>query len=94
MNTKMNPKYCSTCKLSKYVDTRYGKRLHCYHRAAFGQNGTISIHAQFANECLAYDPERICDALTSRHVYTVNMNKCGIPLSEEKGGVLREVRLR
>ena len=89
----MKKKYCSTCRHSKYVLANNIRRLLCRQREAFGQNPYIDTNCTDAEECLDYDPERWRDSLSSRHQYSQRMRDCGISLEEEKGGVLKDVRL-
>ena len=92
---KKGVRYCSSCKHSKYEQDGLGRRyLHCAQREAFGQKPRMPTDSRDAEECLDYVPERMRDALSTRHKYSQMMRDCGIPLSEEKGGVLCEVRLR
>ena len=89
-----SPKYCSSCKHSKYEQDGAGRRfLHCYQREALGMKTRIPTDCTDAEECLDYAPERRKDALSSRHQYSQIMRTCGIPLSEEKGGVLAHEHL-
>ena len=87
--------YCSSCRYSKYALDGLGRLfLRCEQRVAFGLKGRLPTDCTDAEECLDYVPERMRDALSTRHKYSQMMRDCGIPLSEEKGGVLSEVRLR
>ena len=94
METKEKRVYCSSCKHSKYEQDGFGRQyLRCYQREAFGQRSRIPKDCTDAEECLDYDPERWRDSLSSRHQYSQRMRDCGISLEEEKGGVLKDVRL-
>ena len=87
-------KYCSSCKHSKYETNGKGeKMLVCALRHALHMTPFLPTNCRAAEECLEYNPERWQDSLTNRHNYVCTMSKCGIPLREEKGGVLRSVTL-
>ena len=90
---KNKPKYCSSCRHSKYVVTNNQKRLHCKQREAFGVKPYMDVQATNAEDCLDYYPERIRDALTTRSAFLQAMKKCDIPLSEEQNGILAQVKL-
>ena len=89
----MKKKYCSTCRHSKYVLANNIRRLLCRQREAFGQNPYIDTDCTDAEVCLDYDPERLQAALTTRPAYLQAMTKCGIPLSEERQGLLAKEKL-
>ena len=64
--TKMekNPKYCSSCKHSKYVKyTGCATALKCYLDEALGIHGTLPTDYRRAEDCLEFDPERAENAL-------------------------------
>lgn len=84
----MQSKFCSTCKHSKYVTMRAVRKLLCRQREAFGLNPYINTDCTDAEECLDFDPENWRDDLTTRPNYAHIMKKCGIPLEDEKKGVL------
>ena len=86
--------YCSSCRHSKYVqDPQKLKRLYCELRRSFGQSPFLPKDSRAAEDCLEYAPERLRDSLTTRESYLTSMRKCKVPLSEEKGGVLKDVKL-
>ena len=89
----MKKKYCSTCRHSKYVLANNIRRLLCNQRSAFGQTPYIDTDCTDAEVCLDYDPEHWRDALTTRSAYLQAMTKCGIPLSEERKGLLAKEKL-
>ena len=86
-------KYCSSCRHAKYVVTAYKKKLLCKQREAFGLKPYMDVNATNAEDCLDYDPERWRDALTNRSGFSHMMKKCGIPLEEEKNGILAQETL-
>ena len=86
-------KYCSSCRHSKYVLANNIRRLLCRQRSAFGQNPYIDTDCTDAEECLDYDPEQWRAALTTRPAFLQAMTKCGIPLSEERSGLLAQEKL-
>ena len=89
MNTKMNPKYCSTCKHSKYVDKGDRRKLYCEQREAFYLNPYLDVKSTNAETCLEYDPERIRDCLTkSKGGYLNDLSKCGLLPRDAQEGVL------
>ena len=90
---KERKNYCRKCKHSKYVMRKGVKQLFCEQRLAFGMSGYMPADATDAEECLDYDPEYWRDALTSRHAYQQAMKDCGIPLEDEKEGILCNVPL-
>ena len=89
----MKKKYCSTCRHSKYVLANNIRRLLCRQREAFGQKPYIDTDCTDAEVCLDYDPEHLRAALTTRPAYLQAMTKCGIPLSEERQGLLAKEKL-
>ena len=86
-------KYCSSCKHSKYVQANGIRKLLCKQREAFGQRPYVETDCTDAEECLDYDPERWRENLTTRSGYSHIMKKCGVPLEEEKKGVLAQETL-
>ena len=90
---KEKKNYCRRCKHSKYVVLKGEKKLFCQQRLAFGMSGYMPPDASDAEECLDFDPEQWQDALTTRHAYQQAMKDCGIPLEDEKKGVLCKVVL-
>ena len=89
----MKRTYCSTCRHSKYVQVNNIRKLLCQQRQAFGQKPYLSTDCTAAEDCLDYDPERLSAAFTTRPAYLQAMTKCGIPLSEERHGLLAGERL-
>jgi len=89
----MKKRYCSTCRHSKYVLANGTRKLLCHQRQAFGQNPYIDTACTDAEVCLDYDPEQLRAALTTRPAYLQAMSKCGIPLIEEKYGLLANEHL-
>ena len=85
--------YCSRCRHSKYVLANNIRKLLCKQREAFGQKPYISTDCTAAEDCLDYDPENWQSNLTTRPAYLQAMTKCGIPLSEEKSGLLAKEKL-
>ena len=89
----MKHRYCSSCKHSKYVLANGIRKLLCKQREALGQKPYIDTDCTDAEVCLDYDPEHWRDALTTRSAYLQAMTKCGIPLSEERKGLLAKEKL-
>ena len=86
-------KYCSSCRHSRYVQANGIRKLLCRQREAFGQNPYIDTDCTDAEVCLDYDPEQLHSALTTRPAFLQAMTKCGIPLIEEKYGLLANEHL-
>ena len=86
--------FCSMCKHSRYVLNGRGETwLSCDQREAFGQRPLIPKDCRDAEECLAFDPERWRDSLTTRSSYKSTMCRCKIPLEEAADGILSDVEL-
>lgn len=86
-------RYCSCCCHSKYVIIAGERKLRCEHLAAFGQRPYLPTNCQDAEECLAYDAEDWHKNLTDRRDYLAKMRRCGVPLFEERFGVLKRETL-